>query len=182
MNNKQWSIGAASLLLWLTSCAIEAEAACTDRKRVLRIGVNSIALEQKDSRCVLAPDNSQSGTFDIEVKPEPGYMVSLDTIAVDAKDRNGPLTFEVIDVLENDQILVVEVTWGTGAPPETEQGYTIHVPELGVLDPTVQIIRASLRMAYTTALQQLAEEYLDAAAYDFIVRELLPLEKDAAGE
>ncbi len=181
MNNKQWSIGAASLLLGLTSCAMTAEAACTTHKRVLKLGVNSIALEQKDTRCVLVSANGQSGTFDIKVKPEPGYVVDLDTIAIEAKDSSGPLQFEIVSVVDSKKELVVQITW-TGSPPTAEQGYTVSVPELGVLDPTVQIIRTSPMMTYTTALHEFAEEYLDTAAYEYIVRELLPIEKDATSE
>ncbi len=180
MKNKHWRLMAMSLLLGLTTFAMNAEAACTHHKRVLKLGVNSISLEQKDTRCVLAAVDGQSGTFDIKVKFEPGYNVDLAAIAVDAKDSNGPLTFRVVDVLENKKVLVVLVTWDGSPGQSSEYGYTVTVPELGVLDPRVQIIRTSPSLVYSAVLQEFAEEYLDESAYDFIVRELLPIEKQPA--
>jgi hypothetical protein len=182
MKNKQRTTVAAILLLWLTSCATDADAACSHHKRVLKLGVNSIALEQKDTRCVLASTDGQSGTFDIRVKTGPGYSADLDAIAIEAKDPDGPVTFEVADVLDNKKVLVVLVTWDGSPSQSAEYGYTVTVPDLGVLDPKVQIIRTSPMLAYSTALQEFAGEYLDEAAYEYIVRELLPLEKQATSD
>lgn len=182
MKNNQWTITTLGVLLGITACAMDAEAACTHHKRVLRLDVNAIELEQKDTRCVLPAAGGQSGTFEIKVKTGPEYDVDLNAIAIDTKDSNGPVSFDVIDVHVNQKILVVRVTWEENADLSAEYGYTVTVPDLGVLDPRVQIIRTSPMMAYTSALQELAKEHLDEAAYDFIVRELLPPDKDATAE
>ena len=182
MNNNQRTTIAIAVLLGITSCAMNAEAACTQHKRVLRLDVNAIELEQKDARCVLFEANEKYGTFEIKVKPGSNYDVDLDAIAIDAKVSNGPVSFEVIEVRTNEKILVVRVTWADNADLGVEYGYTVTVPDLGVLDPTVQIIRTSPMMAYSSALEQFAKEYLDQAAYDFIVREMLPDEAKATAE
>lgn len=178
MNNKQRTTIAASLLLALTSCATTAQAACTQHKRILNLGVNSIWMKQKDARCVL-DSGAKSGTFEIKVNALQGYAVDLDTISVDAKDPGGQVTFKVAKVRENEKVLEVLVAWGGNPAQNAEFGYTVTVPELGVLDPRVQIIRTSPMMANASAVEELAREYLDQAAYEFIVREFLPLEKEA---
>jgi hypothetical protein len=182
MNNKQSTTVAAILLLALTSYATTAEAACTQEKRILNLGVNAIWMKQREARCVLAAVGGESGTFEIKVNPFQGFDVDLDAITVDAKDAAGPLTFTVAEVRENQKVLVVLVTWDGNPPQNAEFGYTVTVPDLGVLDPTVTIIRTSPLIAYATALQTYAREYLDEAAYEFIVRELVPLEKQATSE
>lgn len=176
MKNKPWMTLGAAAAVGLLLAVPPAEAACTYDKRKLRLGINTISLQQTDARCVLSAVDGESGTFEIQVRGLGGYVPDLDAISVRSKDEDGPVAFEVAQVKANTKTLVVLVTWDGEAAPDAEYAYAIDVQGLGYLDPRVQIIRTSPRIAYTSALLELAELYLDEDAQEFIARELLRAE------
>jgi hypothetical protein len=179
MKNKQWYILGTATLSALLLAAPDAEAACTHHKRNLRLGVNAISLQQTDARCVLSGVDGESGTFEIKVQGLGSYVPDLHAITVEPKDGDGPVDFEVAEVTEGTNTLVVLVTWEGEPDPDAEYAYAINVANHGSLDPTVQIIRTSPQIAYSDTLLKFAEQYLDEDAYDYIARVLLP-DKSAA--
>ena len=176
MNGRYGTLTGMVLSCGLLLCGTDADAGCkgTGDKRILNLDTHKIEMVQKDSRCVRTGVNDDSGTFHIQVNFAPGYSVNLSDIEVTAKDTASPVRFQATPI-SNKTVLSVRVTWTSEPDPNAEYGYNVTVPGLGKLDPKVQIIRQPFASFYSSALAQLAEEYLDEEAYESIIKEgLLP--------
>lgn len=182
-NENNRVVTAAAVLLMLLTPALSAMADCSMQTGVLTIDpgdgsadhTQSLSFKQQNGkRCVTLPVGSDPATreFSIEVKKRTGSGApDLGSISVVKKNAADPVDFEVTGSFSVGQKHYVNVEFSTTGDTggEDEFFFDLVVDGIGVLDPAVQIIRTTGRIANISALEELAKQYLDPADHDEIL-------------